>query len=574
MQDNPKNFRPANHKALVERFRPYNGSYDYDVALNIEGHSRTKLKSGVETFTGEWTDAARMHLLKRTMFGPTKSELRSVQALGMQETVDLLLTEVPLTDTPINNYNDPSEGVVDPNTGFGQSWIEAPYDNEYEGRKILSLKGWIIKNMMQSPLSMHHKLTFFWHNLLVTQFWDIFQAKASYQYYLLLHQHAFGNFKTLIKEITRDPAMLIYLNGARNNKEAPDENYARELQELFCIGKGPDSGYTEADVQAAARVLTGWTVDGSTLWERGKPASGFYPPFHETANKQFSEFYDQTEIAGKSGEAGAEELDDLLDMIFNNEETARYICRRLYNFFVYPEIDEETEINVIRPLAQVFRDGNYEIKPVLDSLLKSAHFHDEGNYGVMIKNPIDFLLSTVRTVGNDFFEGTDLLREHRTLNSLIYWGSVLGMEIGDPPSVAGWPAYYQTPQFDKSWITTDSITKRAQLTDMSNYAFYASSTIFYEVDLIRFVSEFETPEDPNELIAEASILMHGIPLGEKSVQTLKSILLAGQQEDYHWRFAWNDHVTRPDNPTLRNVVENRLRATFQALMQQGEFHLM
>ena len=574
MQKNPINFKPANHQELVEKHRPHKGQFKYGESGTLQGLSRVKITSGLETSTSEWTQAGRAHLLKRALFGPTKAELKEVQSMTMEEVVDRLLTEVPLTDAPVNNYNDPSEGINDPNTTLGETWIEAPYDQDFEALKILSLKGWIISKMMQSPLSIHHKLTFFWHNLLVTQFWDVFQAKASYQYYTLLHQHAFGNFKTLIKEVTKDPAMLIYLNGARNNKAAPDENYARELQELFCVGKGPDSAYTEADVQAAARVLTGWTVDPDSIWQRGRAISLFYAAWHETADKHFSDFYSQTIISGKAGEAGAEELDELLDMIFDNEETARYICRRLYNFFVFPEIDDDTETNVIRPLAAVFMENNFEIMPVLESLFKSAHFHDEGNYGVMIKNPIDFLFSALRTVGNSFFEDPDLLKTYQTSNSLIYWSSLLGLEIGDPPSVAGWPAYYQAPQFDKSWITTESITRRAQLTDMSSYAYYASSTIFYETDWIAFVSQFDEPEDPNQLIAEASQLMHGISLGEKSIQTLKSILLAGQQEDYHWTLAWNDHVTRPDDPTFKAVVENRLRATFQALMQQGEFHLM
>ncbi|MEL7223155.1 MAG: DUF1800 family protein, partial [Bacteroidota bacterium] len=197
MQDKPKQFRPNNHKELVEQFRPYKGSYNYEASLSLNNFSRTKLRTGTETFSGSWNNFSRMHLLKRAMFGATRSELQQVQSMSMEEMVDLLLTEVPFTDVPVNNYNNPAEGVNDPNTSFGETWIEAPYDQNYEGHKILSLKGWIIKNMMQSPLSIHHKLTFFWHNLLVTQFWDIFQAKASYQYYTLLHQHAFGNFKTL-----------------------------------------------------------------------------------------------------------------------------------------------------------------------------------------------------------------------------------------------------------------------------------------------------------------------------------------------------------------------------------------
>ncbi|MGB3468681.1 MAG: DUF1800 family protein, partial [Cyclobacteriaceae bacterium] len=250
-------FRPENHKALVKKFRHYYQEYDYNVPSGSPAGHRSEVSGGLEMYAGPWEDANRMFLLKRTLFGPRYDELRNLRQLSFGQTIDTLLSPVALPSPPVNDYNDPSENIIDPHTPSGETWIEAPYDNDFEGFKILSLKGWIMENMLKSPMSIHHKLTFFWHNLLVTQFWDIFQAKASYQYYTLLHEHAFGNFKTLIKEITKNPAMLIYLNGTRNNKEAPDENYARELQELFCIGKGSGSGYTEEDVRAAARVLTG-----------------------------------------------------------------------------------------------------------------------------------------------------------------------------------------------------------------------------------------------------------------------------------------------------------------------------
>lgn len=568
-------FRPENHKQLLEKFRPVKEKFNYNVSLQVSPKSRSEVASGIEPYSGEWRNRNKMHLLKRTIFGPQKKDLSDLNNLTFNQSVDTLLTEVSLLPPPVNNYNVPSENILDPDTAFGESWVEAPYNNDYEGYKILSLKGWILKNIHQSPLSIHYKLTFFWHNLLVTQFWDIFQAKASYQYYKLLHDNAFGNFRTLIKEITINPAMLIYLNGTKNNKEAPDENYARELQELFCIGKGPDSKYTESDVQAAARVLTGWVVDYNSVAKKGVPKSFFFPPFHETGNKSFSSFYNDTVIEGKTNEAGEEELDDLLDMIFSNPETALFICRRLYNFFVYSEIDETTETNVIKPLANIFRENDYEIKPVLEALFKSAHFNDSANHGVVIKNPLDILFSSVKTLEIPLLKDEETLsNEFATLNSFVYWGSLLGLEIGDAPSVAGWPAYYQSPQFDKSWITTDSIAKRAQLTDMVCYAFYANGELFYRTDLIEFVKGFDTPEYPDQLIEEAELLFLGIPLSEKSKGILKSILLAGQQEDYHWSLAWNDHLNNPEDQEFKNVVENRLRSTFINLMQQGEYHLI
>ena len=141
----------------------------------------------------------------------------------------------------------------------------------------------------------------------------------------------------MVNGVTKNAGMLIYLNGDKNAKTAPDENYARELQELFTLGKGPGSKYTEADVKAAARVLTGWRV------ERFGVTSYFDATRHETGDKVFSSFYNDTTIKGKSSAAGANETDELVDMIFQQNEVAMYLCRKLYRYFVYYDIDTTTE---------------------------------------------------------------------------------------------------------------------------------------------------------------------------------------------------------------------------------------
>ena len=187
--------------------------------------------------------------------------------------------------------------------------------------------------------------------------------------------------------------MQKYLKGEKKTATAPNENYGRELQELFTIGKDATGNppYTEDDVKAAARVLTGWRND---LVAGTTSANGFNsyfdPAKHDTADKQFSAFYNYTQINGLSGTGAVSELDDLLNMIFAKDEVSLFICRKLYRYFVYYEIDAATEQNVIVPLAAVFRSNNYEIVPVLDVLFRSEHFFDVLNQGCLIKNPIDF----------------------------------------------------------------------------------------------------------------------------------------------------------------------------------------
>jgi len=567
-----RNYLPKNYQELLTRYRKVP-----PVVLETNhpaSPKRSALATGLEVYSGEWGDVQKLHLLRRTLFGTRQKDLEALAGLDVSQAVDLLLTKGTVT-LPVNNYNDPANGVEDPEIAFGETWINSAYGDQYEGPRTNSLKGWLIKNMLNQDTSVEEKMLLFWHNLLPIQTWGVFYAKLSYRYFEMLRRNLFGNFKTMIKELTLDPAMLLYLNGTFNNKEAPDENYGRELQELFCIGKGPNANFTEEDVQAAARVLTGWVVRWEDFEASGILPSYFYSPFHDTTNKQFSAFYGNRVILGRTGEAGAEELDELLDMIFDNNETALYLCRRLYQFFVYPEIDAAAESQVIEPLANILRTNDYEVKPVLEALFKSAHFHDEANWGAIIKSPTEYVLGLWRTLEVEGVDPEDLLLGYTQHNSFLWNMANLGMEIGDPPSVSGWPAYYQTPSYDKYWLTTDTIANRAIASDSLVYwGFWIKEGVQIPADLIKFISGLNHPEDPNQMLLESSRLLLGMELDTEMLNNLKSILLSGQQTDSYWSTAWGELTENPDDEEYRMVVENRLKPTFQHLLQLGEAQLM
>lgn len=542
--------------------------------------NRTNISSGLEQYAGDWGHDEVIHLLRRTLFGVWKSEIETFLTLNVSDAVDTILTPESIWSPPVNDYQSFLD-TPDPDVDEGETWITAPYNGEIEYMRILSLKSWILEQMHQQSTSIHHKLGLFWHNLLPTEMTGVFIAKSGYKYYRMLLDNAFGNYKDLIKKLTIDPNMLFYLNGTYNHKNAPDENYARELQELFCIGKGPNSGYTEGDVQAAARVLTGWVIIGDSIWGEGEPTSVFADSvisdpnnyWHEESDKQFSEFYGNQVISGRSGADGAQELDDLLDMIFDQKETSLYICRRIYNFFVYHDIDEVTETNVIEPLAQIFRENNYEIRPVLSALFKSEHFFDAANYGAMIKNPMDHMLGLMRSL-EIFHKGlsaespSDILFRNTSLGYML---NDTGMYVGDPPNVAGWQAYYQEPTFDKIWISSDSILRRTQNQDiLINYG-YVYGYFFPEFSLINLVEMLDSPDDPQLLAEEASRFFLGIPLTTEQLENLENILdPIGDQ----WPGEWSSFVNDPDNEMKRNVVESRLRSLFQTMLQLAEFQLM
>ena len=207
--------------------------------------------------------------------------------------------------------------------------------------------------MVAQPRSIREKMVLFYSNHFVIEFDMVTVSTYVYRYNELLRANALGNFKTLTREITINSAMLKYLNGDKNTNTAPNENYGRELQELFTVGKDATGlpPYTEDDVQAAARVLTGWKNDlvGGLTSANGFN-SYFEPTKHDVNDKLFSSFYGGVTITGQSGMNGALEMDDLMNMIFAKDEVALNICRRLYRFFVYYEIDAATEANVIVPL--------------------------------------------------------------------------------------------------------------------------------------------------------------------------------------------------------------------------------
>ncbi|MBK6343399.1 MAG: DUF1800 family protein [Flavobacteriales bacterium] len=230
----------------------------------------------------------------------------------------------------------------------------------------------------------------FWHNHLPTEFGAIFNPRLTYVYDQLLRTQCLGNFRTLIHDISIDGAMLVYLNGYLNTAAAPDENYARELMELFTLGEG--SGYTEEDVQAAARVLTGWTVrETDALGDIVLPYVAYRPSQHVTDDKQFSAFFNNTVIQGQTGQAGGEtELNALLDMILAKEEVSKFICREVYRFFVHGEIDASAETNVIEPLAEIFRDNAAapdQMRIVMQALLTSDHFFSANVQGLHDHEP-------------------------------------------------------------------------------------------------------------------------------------------------------------------------------------------
>lgn len=532
-----------------------------------ESFSEYRTVSGLNPYSGVFGRAELVHLLKRSGFGAKPTDIQALSGLSLTQVIDRILTlPASAPQAPVNVYNDAT--YTDPDVPYGQTWVNAPYtDGTANSLREITFKSWWTGLMLQEEQSCLEKMVLFWHNHFATQIVEIGFARYAYLNNVLIRNRALGNFKTLVKEMTLDPAMLTYLNGRLNTKTAPDENYARELQELFTLGKGPNSQYTEDDVKAAARVLTGYRINAQAQ-------AYFDATRHDTGNKQFSSFFGNTIIGGKAGAAGATELDELLDMIFANDEVALYICRRIYRYFVYYEIDAAVESNIIAPLAAIFRQNNYEIKPVLAALFASEHFFDPLNRGCVIKSPIELTVGLCRE-----FEVVFPNKTSNVLNAYYMWGYIrsvasnLQQNVGDPPNVAGWPAYYQEPQFYEIWINADTLPKRNQFTDRFIGTGYTRNGSTILIDPIAFVDALPNPADPNALIDDSLALMYSIPVSQALKDFLKSILLSGQMTDVYWTSAWMDYKNNPSNASFYKIVLTRLQPFYKYLMNLAEYQL-
>ncbi len=412
-------------------------------------------------------------------------------------------------------------------------------------------------------------MTLFWHNHFSTELNSYADARYGYKYLELIRSNALGNFKTLTTEISKDPAMLKYLNGSVNTKNAPDENYGRELQELFTVGKGVNSLYTEDDVKAAARVMTGYRINNAA------PVSSYFDTTkHDTNPKVFSSFYGNT-IINNTGNGGADELNDLMNMLFSNNEVALFICRKLYRYFVYYDIDASVETNVIEPLAVVFRDSNYDIKAVLSVLFKSEHFFDMLNRGCLIKPPLDFLIGVCREFNVVFPDATVLTTQYGMWKQVQSYALLLQQDPLNPPNVAGWAAYYQTPKFHELWINTSTLPSRNYSTDLllGKGGVIKVAGVTLAIDTIAYVSLFANPEDPDLLINDVAAHLLALDISQTTHDYLKAILLKQQTTASYWTTSWNNYQGAPTNTAYKNEVLGILSSFFQTILSFSEYQL-
>jgi uncharacterized protein (DUF1800 family) len=533
------------------------------IATNNNGKGRPIILSGLEPYTGTWNEQTAAQLLYRAGVGTTKSQISQFTAMTLDDAVSSVLA---IQKTP----NPP----VDPTTN--QTWHDKPYNGTNNSKYVRYLKAWFMSLLINSSGTAHERMTLFWQNHFVSEAATVTDARYMYKQNALLRQYALGNIKQFVIEITKDPAMLKYLNGNTNTVGSPNENYGREVQELFTIGKGPETTpsnytyYTEDDVKAAARVLTGWrdvSADVSTK---------FVASSHDTKDKVFSADYNNTVIKGRSGNtAGDDELKDFVDMLFSQDETARFLCRKLYRWFVYYEIDDTIETNVIEPLADVMRSNNYEVLPVLNTLFKSAAFYDFANMGVMIKNPVDFFAWAIKEFNLPVPDiNSNLAGYYNLFDKIAQYCATLEMNLMDQPNVAGWPQYYQVPGFYRLWLNTATLPQRNGFTDSIIYggSYFGKNFVFDSVDYVD--KNISNPADVTAMLDELTQLLFDNDLTAQQKDYLKSTVLLDGLPDYEWASEWTNYKSNPNDKQAKSTVKTRLDVLFRFMLRMAEYQLM
>lgn len=576
--------------ALFEKYKRKDYSYRHYEQVNEDARIGA-ITSGLSPYTGSWTAQQALHLLRRTQYGFKKTDVDTIVSIGMNSAVNLLLNIGPdLPSPPINYYQNilADEG----NIAYGADWTQNAFStigigNSTNNIRNDSLTFWNVGLALNQELNIREKMTWFWYHFIPINFDTIRVANYSYcgsnsariSYDFINHSrsNSVGNFKNFIRNIATQPAMMFYLNNQSNTNTAPDENFAREVMELFTLGKDPLSQYTEDDVKNAAKILTGWRVQNLNSFPT---FTSFDSSLHDTTVKTFSSFFNNATIEN----TGATELDTFIDLIFSKTQVvSEYICRRLYRYFVYYDIDANIEANVITPLAQHFVANNWEILPVLDKLFKSQHFYDMVNFGVYIKSPFDLVIGSLRTFNLNYNVSDPTNHEAqyyvwRAVNNKYL--ATIDQEMGNVPTVSGWNPFYQNPNFHEYWINSSTIQKRGSFIDLIFNGVnlnYNGLLTRIEVDTIAWVQQFPdaTISDPDLLVNTCVGYLLPVDLSPSVKSDLKiQNLLSNQISNSYWTTAWNNYIANPTNTSNTTIVKQRIKSLLLAITQLAEYQLM
>jgi uncharacterized protein (DUF1800 family) len=375
--------------------------------------------------SSRWNFDTAGHLLVRAGFGGSPAQIRELASKGMQQSVEELLNSVsPPPVPPVWAYPNSLQDLRNQNR-FAKSPEEKVTArrayNKANQEQMADLVQWWNQQMTNTNAPLREKMTLFWHGHFAT---SAVKVKPAYRMWLqnqTLRAYALGDFGALTKAISRDPAMLVWLDLANSRKESPNENFARELMELFTLGEG---NYTENDVKEAAKAFTGYRINPSDQQFR------FVPNQFDGSTKVFMQ------------KTGPWTGDQIIDIILEQPQCAKFIVSKVWRFFAY----EDPDGSLIDALAVKFHRARYEIRPLLHTIFTSEEFYSDKAKDAIIKSPIQYLVQAQRSLGVEAPKGAGLVNIYRQLGQLPFY----------PPNVKGWDG-------GKSWINTGTLAYRFRI---------------------------------------------------------------------------------------------------------------
>lgn len=443
-------------------------------------------------------DVKLRHLLRRAGFGASGAELGQYRALGLAGSVDRLV-----------NFEQVDNSALD-------AKLQA-LSLDLSTRK--DLERWWYLRMISTQRPLEEKMTLFWHGLLTSAISKVKKADYMLGQNNFFRANALGAFPDILKGVSRDPAMMIWLDTVSNNKGHANENYARELMELFSLGVG---NYTEQDVREAARAFTGWTIrDGSYFFNARQ---------HDDGQKTFL------------GQTGSFNGDDVIDIIVRQPASAAFIVRKLFSFFVYPDPADDT----LRPFIDAYTKSGYSIRAVVRALLTSDAFYSPQAYRAIVKSPAELIAGTLRSLGADV--------DGRGLPAAALQ---MGQELFNPPNVAGWPG-------GPAWLSSGTWLARlnfANAVAARGRGGPAASS-----------SDSSGGQSPAPSADPSAATQAPASLSPSSVQDVVSLLLDGQISAAQ-RQVLVDYVTPPPGGATASWAEERARGLLYLALAMPEYHL-
>lgn len=413
-----------------------------------------------EPTTQEPWDARRVrHLMRRGGFGAKPSEIKELVELGPAKTIDRILSKN--NTQALEAFEQESSQIV--------SAVRS-------GGSIDSLAAWWLHRMIHTPSPLVEKITLFWHGHFATGADKVNDIELMVQQNKLLREHALGDFRKMVHEVSKDPAMLLYLDSASNRKTHPNENYARELMELFCLGEG---NYTEQDVQQLARCFTGWEIRRKSF--------RFNPYQHDSGLKTLLD------------RQGIESGQEAIDAVLAHRSMPTFIAGKLVRFFVCDEPNPTPEF--LEPLAEVFRKSDFTIEPLVRTILSSKLMLSDWSVGKKVRSPIDFMVESIRS-----------LQVTTNLDRLAKGLDGIGQALFNPPNVKGWDG-------GRAWINSSTLIGRSNLiVDLLR----EPATRFGRTDLAAWLKSQQLT-DQNQWLKWLEDSLLSVPLNDSDKQRLQSI---------------------------------------------------